>query len=242
MLTMPVARVVEGALAAWLSEHPNVPGIVVLVRDADRELNARAGFADRERTQPITTAHAFRIASNTKTFVAVSTMGLVERGAFLLDQPIAKLLPSTVQQVLARRYDLNAITIRMLLQHTSGIASHDSAGAEAAASPFLAAVRADPSHRWTPIEQIEFSIDHFPPTHEPGARMLYTDAGYVILGQLIEHVTAQPLPVAVREHCRLDRLALRDTWWESLEPAPTPQPPRAGATRRRGLGRRRLFD
>jgi D-alanyl-D-alanine carboxypeptidase len=224
---LPASHDVEDAVATWLAESPSVPGMIVLVRDAGSEVRAHAGFADREHTQPITTAHAFRIASNTKTFVAAATMRLVEHGVFALDQPIANLLPSVVQRLLDQRYDLNAITIRTLLQHTSGIASHDAENNEGTSSPFLSAVKANPAHRWTATEQIAFSIEHFPPTHEPGARMLYTDTGYIALGQVIEHVTAQSLPATVRELCRLDELGMRDTWWESIESAPTVQPPRA---------------
>ena len=74
-------------------------------------------------------AHTFRIASNTETFVAVATMKLVEAGTLQLDNPIAGVVPDDVRSVLAGRYDLTAITVRMLLQHTSGIASHEDAGA-----------------------------------------------------------------------------------------------------------------
>ena len=131
-----------------------------------------------------------------------------------------------MRSVLDERYDLGAITVRMLLQHTSGIASHDT-GSNDGTSLFLSVVEANPTRRWTATEQIAFSIEHFAPTHAPGERMLYTDTGYVVLGQLIEHVTGLSLHEAVREHCRLDGLGLRATWWESLEPAPTPRPSRA---------------
>ena len=87
--------IVQQTIEAWLAEHPNVPGMIVLVRGADGDVSASAGFADRERTEPMTTTHVFRIASNTKTFVAVTTMRLVERDVFRLDQLIANLLAST---------------------------------------------------------------------------------------------------------------------------------------------------
>ena len=77
---------IGGLLAAWLTEHPAVPGMVVLVRDANGEAHACAGFADRARTEPITVTHAFRIASNTKTFVAAAAMSLVESGTFAPDE------------------------------------------------------------------------------------------------------------------------------------------------------------
>jgi hypothetical protein len=167
--------------------------MIVLVRDTGSEVRAHAGFADREHTRAIAAANVFRIASNTKTFVAAATMKLVEHGVLALDHPIAHMLPSRAERLLDRRYDLNAITIRMLLQHTSGIASHDADNDDGTSSPFLTAVKANPAHRWTATEQIAFSIEHFPPTHAPGAAMLYSDTGYVVLGQVIEHNTSRDL-------------------------------------------------
>ena len=224
---MPPAEVsVADSLASWLATNSAVPGMIVLVRDGAGEVSAAAGFADRDRIERISSAHVFRIASNTKTFVSVATMKLVEVGALVLDDPVANLLPPEVRSLLARRYDLGAITLRMLLQHTSGIASHD-AGSHNGTSPYLDASEANPTHRWTAIDQITFSVEHFAPTHPPGGSMLYTDTGYVVLGRILEHLTGASLSSVVREHCRLDELGLTSTWWERFEPQPSPQPPRA---------------
>jgi D-alanyl-D-alanine carboxypeptidase len=217
---------VGGCLDSWLEVHPTVPGIVVDVRGRDSQVCVAAGFADAPRTEMMTPGHVFRIASNTKTFVAAATMRLVELGAFALDDAIGHRLPGDIRSVLARRYDLAAITVRMLLQHTSGIASHDAVGVNDS-SPFLDAIRANPAHQWTALEQVVFSVERFAPTHGPGERMQYTDTGYVVLGQLLEHVTDSTLAALVRAHCRFDALGLASTWWERAEPAPTPTPPRA---------------
>jgi D-alanyl-D-alanine carboxypeptidase len=200
--------------------------MIVDVRGVDSAISVAAGFADQERSDPMTTTHVFRIASNTKTFVAAATMRLIELDAFGLDESIAQLVPSDVRSVLSRRYDLAGITVRMLLQHTSGVASHDS-GSHDDSSLFLDAVRGDPGRHWTALEQIAFSVEHFSATHAPGGPMQYTDTGYVVLGQLLEHVTNTPLASVVREHCRLDALGLASTWWERNEPSPSPMPPRA---------------
>ena len=218
--------VVRGCIDACLEGHPNVPGMIVDARGPDADVCVAAGFADRDHLEPMTFAHVFRIASNTKTFVAAASMRLVETDAFRLDDAIETMLPGDVRSVLSSRYDLSAITIRMLLQHTSGIASHDT-GSHDGWSAFLERVRRDPTHQWTALEQIEFSVEHFPPTHAPGAAMQYTDTGYVVLGQLLEHITNARLASLVREHCRFDALGLGSTWWERYESAPSPLPPRA---------------
>jgi D-alanyl-D-alanine carboxypeptidase len=54
----------------------------------------------------------------------------------------------------------------------------------------------------------------------PGESFAYSDTGYVLLGALIETITAQPMPTAVRALLGLDRLGLSHTWFETLEPAP----------------------
>jgi D-alanyl-D-alanine carboxypeptidase len=225
VVMLPADVSVQESIESWLATQPEVPGIIVLVRTGDREVGACAGFADRNRIEPLSSAHVFRIASNTKTFVAVATMCLVDRGVLAFDDPVAKILPRDVRSLLVRRYDVAAITLRMLLQHTSGIASHD-ARSHDGTSPFLNAVQATPTHRWTAVEQIAFSVEHFAPTHPPGGPMLYTDTGYIVLGQILEHITGATLSSVVREQCRLDQLGLPNTWWERFEPQPSPPPPR----------------
>jgi D-alanyl-D-alanine carboxypeptidase len=166
-----------------------------------------------------------RIASNTKTFVAATAVSLAHGGLFDLDRPIEAMLPGPLTELLAARYDPGVITPRMLLRHTSGITEHCAADA-AGTSAYLRAARTRPLHRWTPTEQIRFSLEHFGPGGAAGAAVRYSDTGYVVLGQLIEHLTGRPLPAVVRERCRLDALGLDHTWWESLEPGPYPEPRR----------------
>ena len=71
-----------------------MPGLIVLVRTPSGDLRASAGFAVRERRKPIGVDHAFRIASNTKTFVAAATMKLVEQGVSGSTIPIPSRLPA----------------------------------------------------------------------------------------------------------------------------------------------------
>jgi D-alanyl-D-alanine carboxypeptidase len=185
---------------------------------------AACGYASRDGREPMTAAHAFRIASNTKTLVAVTAMSLVEQGRVALDAPIRPVLPVPARDLLGRRYDLTAISLRMLLQHTSGIASHDTGSHEGTSTPFLAAARADPGRHWTALDQIAFSVDRFEALFSPGSALAYSDTGYVVAGQVIETVTGRPLHAAVREHCRIDALGLRHTFWDRFEASPDPAP------------------
>jgi D-alanyl-D-alanine carboxypeptidase len=200
-----------------LASNPSIPGAIVLVRTRNAEVLGQAGFADIEHRRPMSAGHAFRIASNTKTFVAATTMSLLADRRMALDDPIDGILPDEVHDLLSRRYDLTAITVRMLLQHTSGIASHDTGSHDGTSSPFLAAAKASPQRQWTAIEQIEFSLDRFEPTFPPGHAMAYSDTGYVVLGQVVEFVSGEPLHRAVRTRCQFETLGLRHTWWDRVE-------------------------
>ncbi len=200
--------------------------MVVLARTDDRQVVAARGYVTCDGPEAMTLGHTFRIASNTKTFVAATAMSLVEDGLLALDDPVAPVLPVAVRDLLGRRYDLGTITLRMLLQHTSGIASHDTGSHEGTSTPFLAAARGAPERRWTALDQITFSVERFAPLFPPGSALVYSDTGYVVVGQIIEAVSGQPLHAAVREHCRLDTLGLRRTFWDRFE-APSVGAPRA---------------
>jgi D-alanyl-D-alanine carboxypeptidase len=212
-------------LGSWLTANPNVPGLILLVRDSQDTVAVSAGHTRLDRAEPMHPNHAFRIASNTKTFVAAATMRLVELGDIQLDHAIREGLPEEMRSVLQQSYDLDAISVRMLLQHTSGIAGHDTAN-ELVGDPYNDAIRRDRTHRWTPLEQIAFSVEHFEPACAPGACVDYSDTGYVVLGQYVEHATGQSLHALVRQHCRLNDVGLSATWWERLE-APATSGPRA---------------
>lgn len=86
---------------------------------------------------------SLRIASNTKTFVAATLLKLSESSRIELDMPAARwLLPLTVSAMSEAGYDLQRITPRMLLQHTSGLRDLSSLDA------YLDQVKARPARRW----------------------------------------------------------------------------------------------
>jgi D-alanyl-D-alanine carboxypeptidase len=214
-----IEAVATAAAQRFLGAHPSVPGVVLRAESGAGTVSVAAGYEDAERTTPMTADAPFRIASNTKTYVAAAVLRLIERGEVELEGPIAPLLPGSIVELLARGgYDAAAITVRQLLQHTSGIADHSRADTgEYAGSSYLLALQDSPRHRWSPREQIAFSVDRFAPIHPPGAGWEYTDTGYVTLAIVLETVTELPLAAALRTLCRLDALGLRSTWLESLE-------------------------
>ena len=78
-------------------------------------------MADLSTKKPVNSDYRFRIGSVTKTFTATTVLQLVGENRLQLDDPIEKWLPGLVQ---GNGYDGNQITIRQLLNHTSGIAEY----------------------------------------------------------------------------------------------------------------------
>jgi D-alanyl-D-alanine carboxypeptidase len=181
-----------------------------------------AGLADPPGEVPMTPATPVRIASNTKTFVAAAVLRMVEERRLGLDDALANRLPE--EQVALLRddgYDPERMLLRHLLTHTAGLFDHTST------SQYEERITGDPLHRWTPLEQLEAAVEWGQPLAGPGEVYSYCDTGYVLLGQVLERATGQPLAAAVRELVGFERLGLTSTWWETLEPAPDGVPPRA---------------
>ena len=174
------------------------------------------GIDDRATATPLSPHAGFRIASNTKTFVAATVLRLAEQGALALDDPIAgRLSAETVDVLRGDGYEPDVITVRELLLHTSGIYDY---GQDPA---YQAAVGADPTRRWTRLEQVQWAVTHGQPTGEPGQQYGYSDTGYILLGEIIEQASGAPLADTVRTLLDFDGLGLDETYWESLERAPS---------------------
>ena len=161
-----------------------------------------------------------RSASITKTYVATAVLRLMEQGRLALTDPLsARLAPRTVDVLRAGGYHPQDITLRMLLEHTSGMADY------ATYEVFVERVLGDPTHRWTREEQIAVAMQQ-PQVGAPGERYEYADSNYVLLGEVLEQVTGQPMPQAIRTLAGFEQLGLRHTWFETLEPVPADAPPR----------------
>jgi len=173
------------------------------------------GMADASIARSLTIDTPLRVASNTKTFVAATVLRLWEQGAISLDAPIVSLLAPTLERLLTSRgYRTDKITVRHLLSHSAGVYDH-------AEPRYFKAVLANPTHHWTREEQVGLSCLYEGPTNEPGREYIYSDTGYVLLGDIVERVTQAPLAQSVRHQLRFDERGLSSTWWEMVESQPT---------------------
>ncbi|MET9230870.1 serine hydrolase domain-containing protein [Lentzea sp. NPDC003310] len=181
-------------------------GVELRLRDDRGDRTARAGRSELDGDAgPPPNGHV-RIGSNTKTFVAAAVLRLVAEGRIGLDDQVAAHLPE---------FGVDPrVTVRMLLQHTSGIFNHTGEyyedgtvakgicwqGKEFLDSRFT-------SHR--PEDLVRFALAK-PARFEPGTDWSYSNTNYVIARLVIEKVTGSTFAEAVR-HLVLDPLGLRDT-------------------------------
>jgi len=231
-LLLPVLAVAEPALEAdlqsvvdcYLAENPMAPGVSthVICPGLNLDHSFAAGIDNRGSDVPLTGVHTFRIASNTKTYVAAALLRLVEQDRLKLDDSLGQHLSAERRALLVGDgYDLEAITIAQVLSHTAGLAEHP-------ADPrFAEMIYADPQREWTADEQVRLMVEWLDPVGPPGGRYLYSDTGYVLLGGIIEGLTGHPLGVAVHELLNYERLGLDATWWEYSEQVPVGAGPRA---------------
>ncbi len=168
----------DGALAARINAIgrdalADVVGVSIAVARGDRIVHARGyGFADREHGVAMTAETEVRIASVSKQFIAAAVMRLAEQKRLALDDELSRYLPSFPLQG-------HRVTIRQLLQHTSGIHSYTDKDTEGAfAQP----------RRWTPADLVAtFAAHSF--DFEPGTRWSYSNSGYLLLALVVEQVT-----------------------------------------------------
>ena len=225
--TGPAAAALDDALlTAWLTEavakYPNSPGHLMWVISPDFTGGAAAGTLELAASAPLEVDTPIRVASVTKTFVAASVLRLAEMGELSLDDPISQhLSPRYLELLSADGYDIDAITVRHLLTHTSGIA--DYAGYEENyEGKFQQMLEADPEFQWNRELEVQFAMDNYDPLAEPGAEFHYADTGYVLLGDLLERAMGVPsYGAAMAELLGFDELGLTSTFVERLDrPAP----------------------
>ncbi|HEY3674773.1 MAG TPA: serine hydrolase domain-containing protein [Candidatus Tumulicola sp.] len=123
----------------------------------------------------------FPIASITKMFTAVSIMQLVEQKRINLDAAVATYFPSAPYAT--------QITVRELLQHTSGLWNYADY-----------AVNSGMATKATAPDAILKMVGGYPLTSTPGQKWAYSNTGYVVLGRIVERVSGEPLAKYEREH------------------------------------------
>jgi D-alanyl-D-alanine carboxypeptidase len=164
----------------------NVPGALLYVALPGQGvwMGAR-GVSNRALGIPMVPHDRIRIASVTKPFVATVILQLASEGVLTLNDPVSKWMPGAVPNG-------NNITIRHLLNHTSGIYNYLDDG-------FVDRVLADRARIWQPQEMLSHAVSH-PAYFSPGepGRWRYSNTNYIVLGMIVEHATGVSLAQQIR--------------------------------------------
>jgi CubicO group peptidase (beta-lactamase class C family) len=173
---------VDSVAKAAVAEH-RTPGVSIAIMKHGKTVLAKGyGDADLENDVPATASTVYRIGSITKQFTAAAIMRLVEQGKLSLDDTLRKFLPDYPTQG-------NRVTIRHLLNHTSGIKSYTSLGP-----------------KWQRVMRLDLAPDSLvalfanePFDFKPGERWLYDNSGYFLLGMIIEKVSGKTYAQYVKD-------------------------------------------
>jgi len=186
---------VQEALDAMTSS--GAQGVQARVTHGNDHLEARSGTAELDGRRPVPHDGRFRIGSVTKVFVSTVVLQLVGEGKVNLDAPVSRYLPGALP-------DGQAITVRMLLQHTSGLYNYT--GALPLDFPAFEGIR---YRQWALPELVAISTAK-PLDFAPGINWSYSNTNYIVAGMLIEKITGQPYGRAVEQRI-LRPLELRAT-------------------------------
>ena len=178
------------------------PGVLAAVSDGrGGGLDHVAGVGDLATGAPVPVDGQVRIASNTKTFTATVVLQLVAEHEVSLDRTVETYLPGLVR---GPGGDGRQITVRQLLQHTSGIPDYDGVlYPEWLASGF--------TRHYTGQELVAAGLGR-PALAAPGAAFSYSNTNYAIAGLLVEKVTGHSIGDEITSRI-IEPLGLRDTYW-----------------------------
>jgi D-alanyl-D-alanine carboxypeptidase len=184
------------------------PGVILLARDGGRSVRLSGGLADVAGKAPMSADDRFRIASLTKTYVATVVLQLVVERRLTLADPVERFVPGLVPNG-------ERITIRELLNHTSGLFDYEQD--PRVLKPYLSG---NLGYHWPPRALVEMAVSH-KPLFAPGARYSYSNTNYMLAGLIVEAITGKPLGSELRRRI-FQPLHLRSTSFPTTPSIPSP--------------------
>jgi CubicO group peptidase (beta-lactamase class C family) len=189
--TPPPAPLSEAELIARLTTtidslaaRDDFSGVVLLARAGTPVFQKAVGFADREARRPNTVATAFNLGSINKVFTATAIRQLAAQGKLHLDSTLGRYWPDYPNAEVARR-----VTIRQLLEHRGGLGGNIFGAPPGGTRSDLKSLR-----DYLPLFAAE------PLQFEPGTDRAYSNAGYLVLGLLVERLSGETYYEYVRTH------------------------------------------
>jgi CubicO group peptidase (beta-lactamase class C family) len=173
------ADAIDRFVQEWRAAN-GVPGLALAVT-RDAEVVHLRGYGDAEDGRPVTPDTQFLVASLSKSFTALAVLQLVQAGRVDLDAPVAAYLP---EFTVANRAQARRITVRMLLNQTSGMAD----------TGFPEMTLPQP----TSIADRVASLRTARLVSRPGTAFHYFNPNYAVLARLVEVVGGRPFPAYLR--------------------------------------------
>ena len=203
----PKADEYQGLLKEIASS--GVPGIMMTIRDEAGIWSGAEGKADLANDVDLQACHITRVGSTVKTFTAATILLLHEEGKLELDDKISDYLSA---DYLSGLENADVVTIRQLLQHSSGMYNY-------IADPrFQTASLNDLIKVWKPGELLSYARNK-PADFAPGSNVRYSNTGYILLGEIIEAVEKKAF-YKVFEEKLFEPLNLTSTRFAAEDPVP----------------------
>ena len=199
--TFPVLDKLYANLAAKFQAPGLVYGLVV---DGQLVHTGAVGYTDVANRTAATSASVFRIASMTKSFVALAVLRLRDDGRLRLDDPAEKYLPE-LRKAPASPTDAPPFTIRQLLSHSAGFPEDNPWGDRQMG-------RSDTELSALVSRGLSFS-------NPPGLTFEYSNLGYALLGRIVTRVSGQPVQTYISEKI-LRPLGMSSTTWDYQQVPP----------------------
>ena len=193
-------KAVQRGLDDLVDEH-DFPAAMASVREANgRGRFYSAGVGDLATGAPVPVNGKVRIASATKMFTATVVLQLVGEGKIGLDEPVETYLPGMVR---GDGIDGRDITVRQLLQHTSGLPEYFDVDYK------------EIRHRYVePRELVDRALAK-PALFAPGTSWRYSNTNYVLAGLLVQRVTGRPVGEEITNRI-IEPAGLRQTYWPGV--------------------------
>lgn len=171
------------------------PGAVARATDGHVVWSGTSGVGSLRTGKPRSVDDRYRIGSITKTFVATVLLQLESEGRLSLDDTVHRWLPDVIR---GNGNDGRKITVRQLLNHTSGLHNYTNDPAFVTERLVGTGFLKNRYRALHPRELIEVALAH-QPDFEPGARFSYSNTGYIVAGLIIEKITGRTYEREVRE-------------------------------------------
>lgn len=174
----PLATVLESKMVQIVQS--GIPGVSVAVYNQEHGYwTGSAGLAKLETSLPMQPCHLQFGQSVAKTYMATAILILYEQGKLNLDDPISRYLS---EEILKKLPASDNITIRMLLNHRSGMPEYNTQ------PEYITFLLQHPLHQFKPLDYLDF-IEGKSLQFDPGSKYIYTNTNYLLLAFIADEIT-----------------------------------------------------